>query len=177
MTKRISPTSDLAFKKILGTQGNEDVLQGMIGDFFEIRPAIEDITITACYSIEAYGEYVKRLRGNEEIDEKLRQTVQDVAADIKIAGFGAEIQVKSDMYFSHRSLHYACNRFCSNYNLTGKMVKRYDGKFIRYSSLKPVYTLNILGYTHFRGDDDALHCQQVKQIDFRVWSAGVPPAS
>jgi predicted transposase/invertase (TIGR01784 family) len=36
------------------------------------------------------------------------------------------------------------------------MVKRYDGKFIRYSSLKPVYTLNILGYTHFRGDEDAL---------------------
>jgi predicted transposase/invertase (TIGR01784 family) len=31
-----------------------------------------------------------------------------------------------------------------------------DSTFMRYSSLKPVYTLNILGYPHFPGDDDAL---------------------
>ena len=54
MTNRISPTSDLAFKKTLAERGNEDVLQGMIADFFGIRPALEDITITAQYSIEAY---------------------------------------------------------------------------------------------------------------------------
>jgi len=156
MTKRIQATSDLAFKKAFGSLGNEDVLQGMIGDFFGIHPQIEDITITAGYSIEAYEEYVKRLQGNEEISEKLRQTVRDVSADIKFAGFGAEVQVRSDIYFSPRSIHYLCDRFCSNYNLTGKMVQRYDGKYIRYSSLKPVYTLNVLGYTHFPGDDDAL---------------------
>jgi len=155
MTNRISPTSDLAVKKTLAERGNEDVLQGMIGDFFGIRPAIEDITITEHYNIEAYEEYVKKLNGNEEISEKLRQTIQDVAADIKIAGVGVEVQVKSDLYFTHRSLYYLCSRFCSNYNLTGKMVKRYDGKFIKYSSLKPVYALNIIGYNHFP-DDDAL---------------------
>ena len=31
-----------------------------------------------------------------------------------------------------------------------------DGTFLRYSSLKPIYALNILGYPHFSGDDDAL---------------------
>jgi hypothetical protein len=30
------------------------------------------------------------------------------------------------------------------------------GRPIRYSSLRPVYSLNILGYTHFPDDDDAL---------------------
>jgi len=36
------------------------------------------------------------------------------------------------------------------------MVHRYDGTLIRYSSLKPVYMLNILDCPHFIGDDDAL---------------------
>ena len=36
------------------------------------------------------------------------------------------------------------------------MVKMYDGTPLRYSSLKPVYCVNILGYPHFTGDDDAL---------------------
>jgi len=31
-----------------------------------------------------------------------------------------------------------------------------DGTFLRYSSLRPVYSLNILGYPHFSGDGDAL---------------------
>jgi len=156
MTERIPPTLDLCFKKILGSPENKDVLQGIIGDFFDLRPALEDITITAPYSIKSYEEYLKRLNGNEEISETLRQTVEDVAADMKIAGFGAEVQIKADSYFSQRSLYYACERFCANYSLPGKMVHKYDGTPIRYSSLKPVYMLNILGYRHFPGDEDAL---------------------
>ena len=31
-----------------------------------------------------------------------------------------------------------------------------QGRPLRYSSLRPVYSLNILGYTHFPDDDDAL---------------------
>ena len=31
-----------------------------------------------------------------------------------------------------------------------------DGTLLRYSSLKPIYALNILGYPHFSEDDDAL---------------------
>ena len=36
------------------------------------------------------------------------------------------------------------------------MVLDSDGKPIRYSSLIPVYSLNILGYNHFQEDKDAL---------------------
>jgi len=36
------------------------------------------------------------------------------------------------------------------------MEQDYDGAFLLYSSLKPIFTLNILGYPHFVGDDDAL---------------------
>ena len=36
MTERISPISDLGFKKSLSSPESKDVLQGLIGDFFEI---------------------------------------------------------------------------------------------------------------------------------------------
>ena len=36
------------------------------------------------------------------------------------------------------------------------MTMDFQGRLIRYSSLRPVYSLNILGYTHFPDDDDAL---------------------
>ncbi|MCL1916073.1 MAG: Rpn family recombination-promoting nuclease/putative transposase [Desulfovibrionaceae bacterium] len=156
MTDRISPTSDLGFKKITSTPESKDVLRGIIGDFFDLWIPLEEINITAPYDIRSYEEYVKRLKGGEEISETLRQTVQDVVADIKIADFSAEAQIRKDDYFSLRSIYYACSRFCANYNVPGRMVKMYDGTPLRYSSLKPVYCVNILGYPHFTGDDDAL---------------------
>ena len=156
MTERIKPTSDLGFKKITSEETNKDVLQGIIGDFFNLWIPLDEINVTVPYDIRSYEEYLKQLSGGETISEKLRQTIQDVAADITIADFGAEIQVKADRFFTLRSLYLAFARFCSNYNLPGKMVYRYDGTPIRYSSLKPMYYLNILGYPHFTGDDDAL---------------------
>ena len=153
---RIPPTSDLGFKKITSEPSNKDVLQGIIGDFFDLWIPLNEINVTAPYDIKSYEKYLKLLGSGEEISETLRQTVQDVAADIKIADLGAEVQVRKDTYFSQRSLYYTCARFCSNYSLPGKMVYRYDGAPIRYSSLKPVYMLSILGYPHFIGDEEAL---------------------
>jgi predicted transposase/invertase (TIGR01784 family) len=154
MNGRIQPTSDLGFKKIIGTSENKDVLQGIINDFFDLLIPIDGINITVPYDIRAYDEYLKLMSNGGEVGEMLRETVEDVVADIKTADFGAEVQVKKDTYYSKRSLYYACVRFCSNYNLQGKMVYVRD-RPIRYSSLKPVYMLNILGYPHFK-DDDAL---------------------
>jgi predicted transposase/invertase (TIGR01784 family) len=156
MTERISPTSDLAFKKIMGTVQNKDVLQGLILDFFDLWVPLEEISVTEPYDIRAYEEYVKLRSGGEAISEKLRQTVQDVVADIKTADFAAECQVQIENYFSVRSIHYTCSWFCANYNRAGAMKQLSDGSFLRYSSLRPVMLLNILGYPHFTGDDDAL---------------------
>ena len=153
MTRRISPTNDLAFRKVFC--GNPDILQGLISDFFDIRPEIDDITITAPYSIKAYRELLKQSGGTDELMAKLRHTIPDVTADIRFAGFGAEIQLKKDACFTTRSLYYTFENFNRNYNRPDGMKQRPDGSPLRYSSLKPVYTLNILGYTHF-DDDDAL---------------------
>jgi len=69
MTERIPPTSDLAFRKILASPENRDVLQGIIGDFFEIRPAIEDITIANTYDIKAYREYLSKTDGTKKPEQ------------------------------------------------------------------------------------------------------------
>jgi len=156
MTDRIPPTSDLGFRKIMTSPETKDVLQGIIGDFFNLRIPLDEITVTAPYDIKAYREYIKQADGSEKSLAKFRETIQDVTADIKSAGFGAEIQIKNEQYYSIRSVYYACSRFCANYNRTGEMKQLPDGTYLRYSSLKPIYSLNILGYAHFSGDDDAL---------------------
>ena len=104
--KRVLPTNDLAFRKAFAPPGNEDILQGIIGDFFEIRPALLDITITVPYSIESYKDVFKPEDGVEVWAAKLRETVRDISADINSADFGAELQIRKETFFTERSLHY-----------------------------------------------------------------------
>ena len=146
---RILPTGDLAFKKVLASEENKDILAGLIKDFFDI--VVEDLTIVYPYSIAAYKELEKDVKISV-----FRQTINDVAATFRTADFVSEVQVRKSSFFDERSILYPLERFCGNYNKAGHMVMDAQGKPIRYSSLRPVYSLNILGYTHFPGDDDAL---------------------
>jgi len=43
MTDRIPPTSDPGFKKTLASPENKDILQGIIGDFFNLYIPIDEI--------------------------------------------------------------------------------------------------------------------------------------
>ena len=146
--ERISPTGDLAFKKVLASEENKDILSGLIKDFFEVE--VDELTIESPYNIAAYKEVVK----DEEV-KVLRQTISDVAATFKTADFVSEMQVKKSWFFEERSLLYPLERFCRNYNRAGHMITDAMGRPIRYSSLRPVYSLNILGSSHF-DDEDAL---------------------
>ena len=147
--KRISPTNDLAFKKVLASEENKDILGGLINDFFDVTA--EEIVIENPYSIEAYAEYVK---GDEVL--VLRHTLKDVAASFRTADFISEVQIHQVRYFDERTLYYPFDRYCKNYDRTDSMVRDSEGKPIRYSSLRPVFALNVLGYSHFKEDGDAL---------------------
>ena len=143
---RISPTSDLGFKKVLASIENTDILIGFISDFFNITPT--DVTIENPYSIKAY----KELLNGKEI-EQLRQTLRDVSASFATADFSSEVQIQKTRYFDERSIYYPLDRYCQNYNKFGKMELTSEGKQDRYSSLRPVYAMNILGYTHFQDQE------------------------
>ena len=70
-------------KKLFGSESCKDILRGIIGDFFDVWPGIDDITISSSYSIETYKEILKKADGKEEAIAKLRQTIKDVSADFK----------------------------------------------------------------------------------------------
>jgi predicted transposase/invertase (TIGR01784 family) len=146
--KRISPTSDLAFKKTFGSVEHTDIISGLINDFFDI--IAEDITIANPYSIDICNEF----KDGEDINV-LRQTFRDIAVSFKTAEFVSELQIKKTKFFDERSIYYPFKRFCDNYSIEWRMERGTDGKFNRFSSLRPVYALNILGYDHF-DDDDSL---------------------
>ena len=146
--KRISPMSDLGAKKVLASDENKDVLAGLIEDFYEVE--VEELVIEKPYSIAI----CKELTESGEIS-KLRETLKDIAATFKIADYVNEIQIQRTSFFDERSLYYPLERFCQNYSKAEAMQRGADGKLIRFSSIRPVYSLNILGYTHFH-DDEAL---------------------
>jgi hypothetical protein len=51
---RIAPLGDLAFKKVLSSNTNKDILTGLIYDFFGFTPS--KITIKKPYTIDSYIE-------------------------------------------------------------------------------------------------------------------------
>jgi predicted transposase/invertase (TIGR01784 family) len=149
--ERISPTEDLAFKKVLASEENKDILGGLIKDFFGMEVSEDEITIEKPYNISFYRELIK----NNEVTQ-LRETVKDISASLKTANFISELQVRKTRFFDERALLYAFERYSQNYNRVDIIKRSEDGKYNKYSSLRPVYALNILGYSHFREDGDAL---------------------
>jgi hypothetical protein len=160
MQDRILPTNDLAFKKILASESAKDISCGFIRDFWGFEALEEDLSITNPYNIQAYTEIIKET-GLDII--KLRQTILDVSFSVRMRDMQVELQVEKETYFTERSVYYAFSKYCTNYNKEGFMevagadAEGKGGKPDRYSSLRPVYSLNVLNYTHFNEDKDALH--------------------
>jgi predicted transposase/invertase (TIGR01784 family) len=83
----------------------------------------------------------------------MRQTISDVSFSLNTKDLLIEMQVRRQEFFSERTLYYAFMKYCGNYSKQGAMKRHKDGTFDRYSSLRPVYTLNVLDYNYFKGDD------------------------
>ena len=156
--ERIPATNDLAFKKVLASEENKDILQGFIKDFFGVTA--EDIVIENPYSINVYKE---ALESGGDVNV-LRHTLKDVSASFKTADFVSEIQIKKTKFYDERALYYLFERFCRNYNKEGAMETGADGRPERYSSIRPVYGLNILGHTHYSEDEDALRIFEMYDV-------------
>jgi len=162
---RIDPLNDLLFKKMLATEEQKPILQGFIKDFFDMDVALEEMILVTPYSIKSYQENLKIVADTENHSPDdvsraisiMRETQRDITIVVKKADLLVELQIYNDKYFLARSVYYLCDRFCSNYNLPGKMETHKDGKLIRYSSLRPVYAMNIVKKEYFSQDDDAIH--------------------
>ncbi|MDR0867156.1 MAG: Rpn family recombination-promoting nuclease/putative transposase [Planctomycetota bacterium] len=159
MIERISPTNDLAFKKVFASEKDKDVLAGLVNDSYGYHLTAAEIELRNPYSIEAYRESFRDNSGADEASgakkPKLRQTIRDVTAVLKPqnADFTAELQIRPECYFLPRSVYYPCDRFCDGYNQDPK--PNAAGIIDRYSSLRPVLSLNITRFNLFPDDDEA----------------------
>jgi len=143
----VNPTSDLAFKKVLGNNENIHILEGFIKDFFSITP--EDLVVENPYSIKAYKEFI-----NDKEGFRLRPTISDVAAVMRFADYRSELQLRKGYHFDERSLYYPLDKFVGRYRVV-------QGEDSAYARLRPVYAMNILGFKHFTTDDDGLRIFQL----------------
>ena len=156
---KISPTSDLAFKKVLSSEENKDILAGLIRDFhfFAVNP--EDITLENPYSIDVFKEEI-----NKKLEQSvLRYTSPDIAssfesseyvsATVKRIDFISEMQIHKTRHYEKRFLYYAFKKFCQNYGI-GDLTS-HGSKVSPYSTLRPVCSLNIVSQNHF-DDEEAL---------------------
>jgi hypothetical protein len=150
----ITPTNDLLFRKTFASTGSEDILGGALSDFFGIHPDTKDIVLENPYSIKDYEELL-----DADVNDAvvvLRETKRDVTATFQEADFTSECQLKKEDFFNVRSIYYIFDKFCQNYNKRNELKTDATGKLLLYSALKPVYSLNIMGYNHFAEDQDAL---------------------
>ncbi|MDR0592996.1 MAG: PD-(D/E)XK nuclease family transposase [Bifidobacteriaceae bacterium] len=152
---RLRPTGDLAFKKLLASEGHKAVTRGFVEDFFGIRARVEDIRIENPYSISPVD-----LSAGAGALTRLRQTFRDVTVSVGAADVTVELQMRLTELFEARSLYYLFDRFVSRYG-GGAGARAGGGPDWRYSSLRPVFALNILGEP-FRGGEAALRV-------YRLW--------
>ena len=141
--KIILPTNDLAFRKLFASPQNKDILIGIINDFFGLD--IVDVQIANPYNFEEF---------NKQIDKKgLYVTTVDVVCTVADGTkYFIELQFLSVEYFIERTVYYTFEQYCANYGIK-QLMKNQD---IKYSSLSPTYSINILGYKHFK-DNAAIH--------------------
>jgi predicted transposase/invertase (TIGR01784 family) len=122
----------------MGSDGHKRVPQGLIADFFGIEAGLDEIRIENPYSIRPSD-----LRAGGEELARLRQTMRDVTLALRGADVVVELQLRLSERFAARSLYYLFDRFVSNYDQAGAAAG--GSSDWRYSSLRAVFGLNILG--------------------------------
>jgi len=167
--KRILPTSDLGFRKVFSTIGNEYILQGFLQDVFDSDKkgrTINNVFVGNPYNIIdvnrlSTNEY-KALLLNTQLD--IHCTLDD-GCEIAI-----EMQVGREKYIEERIFNNSALKYIEKYgrilytkNKEGNSEER-RGKS-KYSGLKPVISLNIFCYNHFMNSQRALHFFRLYDIN------------
>ena len=141
MMKKISRTNDLAFKKAFASQSNVNTIIGLAKDILNID--IKEISFKQPYSIDSYIKMIK-----EKQFAAFQQTIRDISANAVIenkgANFTVELQVRESKNYLSRSLYYQAQEYSEDYKVN------------KYISLKPTYSINIMGYNIFKQDSDGL---------------------
>ena len=138
MRDALNPTSDLGFKKILASEDHKTITKGFIADLFGLEASLDDIHIVNPYSIDVYDEQAK---AGGEVEQRLRQTLRDVTVSVDTVDVTVELQIRVEASFIKRAWYYHTDLYTSHYDEKNGAN--------RYASLRPVWSLNILGESVF----------------------------
>ena len=138
----ILPTNDLAFKKLFANNQHKEIIKGLIQDFYGIT--IKSIIIENPYSIDEFNDIIDK-KGYFAVE------VDSFCTSENNWKFSTEMQLLKRNFYPERSLYYLCGKYNSTYGNTELM--RGESK---YSSLYPTFSINILGYNHFKSDQKAV---------------------
>jgi len=133
----IRPTSDLGFKKILASDDHKTITQGFIADVFGLQVSVNEIDIRNPYSIKAYEEHIKA----EGVQQRLHQTLRDITISVNAVDVTVELQICREISFVKRAYYYMADLYTSHYH------QGFGDD--RYASLRPVWSVNILGEPMF----------------------------
>ncbi|WP_317942703.1 Rpn family recombination-promoting nuclease/putative transposase [Carnobacterium maltaromaticum] len=146
--QKVRPVNDILFKKVFGSPKYRHILIGFIKDILDLD--IEEVMIENPYNIDTFYQATK--------EKQLLQTEVDVLARLKDQSLVTiEIQLRAQAYFKERALYYAAEKYISNYGREDVATLEKKKTGAKYSSLYPVYGINILEFTLFKEDANPLH--------------------
>ena len=153
---QVRPTSDLAFKKLLGSENHKRVTAGFIHDFFGLDVEPGEIRFADPYSIEAFTPP----DGLDDVDRWrwLREIRRDVTIDLDTVDVTIEMQVWHHRSFVRRALLYATELYGRRYDATAAEPDR-------YRLLRPVWALNVVDHTLFPEDEYAVRMFSLHDAD------------
>jgi predicted transposase/invertase (TIGR01784 family) len=143
----LSVLNDLLFKKCFNSADHPEVPQNFISDVLGLE--IEDITLESPYDICSYTDS----QGSSD----LRTTEVDVLVRLGDQRLiTVELQRQPQTFYIERSAYYLSSRYVKDY---GRMrYQRLQGTGDeKYSSLYPVYSINIVDFLLFAKDVRAFH--------------------
>jgi len=158
-TRIVLPTNDLAFKKIFTDIEHADIIAAFINDFTDLNVTPNQIRILNPYSIKTYQQQIaEKVRDYPDLQTgDLRWIAHDaVIAIIETADVTIEMQLAPDAEFLKRAHYYLADVYAANYNHQPTTESR-------FKPLKPVWSINILGYRLF--DDDLAYRTTTNYVD------------
>ena len=127
LTKFLDPKNDMAFKKIFGSEKNQDILIQFLNDMLEFKAKKPIIEV----------QFLKTAQ-DPEIAAKKTSIVDIICKDNEGNSYIVEMQVAKEKGFTKRAQFYAAKAYGSQLNAGGK-----------YSSLKEVIFLAIADFIMF----------------------------
>jgi F0F1-type ATP synthase, subunit b len=148
--KKVLPVNDLLFKKVFSSPQYSHILIGFINDVLGLD--VEEVTIENTYNIKSFY--------NENKETSLRYTQVDVLARLKSGGLVTiEMQLHKQALFKERALYYVSELYTANYGMHTLESKElgYMNSELKYSALRPIYSICIMAETEFKEDKEPIH--------------------